>query len=133
MANLLSTKCHFVENRAKRCFKGRRKCDRAYPVCERCQKNNKTCRYAYPQLKIRDDTFDVIGGVVNQPVIGAAFNDWISCSPVQFLQQERDECDVDLNFARNESALMEDLLSPSIPNFVGTLGELQPVSVNTKR
>ncbi|KAL3477070.1 hypothetical protein BJX99DRAFT_226658 [Aspergillus californicus] len=30
------------------CFKGRRKCNLAYPTCETCRKSKKRCRYAYP-------------------------------------------------------------------------------------
>ncbi|PYH43889.1 Zn(II)2Cys6 transcription factor domain-containing protein [Aspergillus saccharolyticus JOP 1030-1] len=30
------------------CFKGRRKCNLAYPVCENCRNTKKDCRYAYP-------------------------------------------------------------------------------------
>ncbi|KAL4739036.1 hypothetical protein BDV11DRAFT_188519 [Aspergillus similis] len=32
------------------CFKGRRKCNLAYPTCENCRKTKKNCRYAYPPV-----------------------------------------------------------------------------------
>ncbi|KAL6231870.1 hypothetical protein BDW75DRAFT_219019 [Aspergillus navahoensis] len=34
------------------CFKGRRKCDLAYPTCESCRKTKKNCQYAYPPVSL---------------------------------------------------------------------------------
>ncbi|KAL4972219.1 hypothetical protein BDW66DRAFT_144603 [Aspergillus desertorum] len=34
------------------CFKGRRKCNMAYPTCENCRKTKKNCRYAYPPVSL---------------------------------------------------------------------------------
>lgn len=32
------------------CFKGRRKCDRGYPICGTCQRTNKICHYVYAPI-----------------------------------------------------------------------------------
>ncbi|KAL4984127.1 hypothetical protein BDW68DRAFT_167606 [Aspergillus falconensis] len=34
------------------CFKGRRKCNFAYPTCEYCRKTKKNCQYAYPPVNL---------------------------------------------------------------------------------
>ncbi|KAK1574781.1 uncharacterized protein LY79DRAFT_523222 [Colletotrichum navitas] len=38
------------------CFRGRRKCDLAYPVCQRCQQTNKACHYVYSPPLARGKT-----------------------------------------------------------------------------
>ncbi|KAL4749447.1 hypothetical protein BDW72DRAFT_133122 [Aspergillus terricola var. indicus] len=34
------------------CFKGRRRCNLAYPTCENCRKTKKNCQYAYPPVSL---------------------------------------------------------------------------------
>ncbi|KAL4772270.1 hypothetical protein BDW60DRAFT_187745 [Aspergillus nidulans var. acristatus] len=34
------------------CFKGRRRCNLAYPTCEYCRKTKKNCQYAYPPVSL---------------------------------------------------------------------------------
>jgi hypothetical protein len=98
------------------CFTGRRKCDLTYPTCKRCQKNKRTCCYAHPPPNIENHTSDVVSSA--EPVSEGDFDSWSFNAPFEA--------------ELSDSRLMGELLYPSVPNLVGNLGELQPVSGNTR-
>ena len=98
------------------CFTGRRKCDLAFPTCKRCQKNKRSCCYAYPPPTTENHTSDVASSA--EPVSEGGLDSWSFNAPWEV--------------GLSDSSLMEDFLYPSVPNLVGDLGQLQPVSGSTR-
>ena len=108
------------------CFRGRRKCDLAYPVCERCQKNSKACHYVYPpQLPMRDDTITLLGSTITQSVTGVASS--YSVSYPRHHKQKGDGYEPQFQLDRSLTRQLNKLQCPSIPKLLGHLGELEPV------
>lgn len=128
------------------CFKGRRKCNLAYPTCDTCQKTKKICRYVYPpsspprsdndstasdssiaQLAINDDTFESLMSVLNDSTM-----DYISTGDISGLFEPLSQ----LPDPGSASSLMipepPPSLLESIGRFVGSLGEAQPIQGSTQ-
>ncbi|KAK9246138.1 hypothetical protein V1506DRAFT_195844 [Lipomyces tetrasporus] len=104
------------------CFRGKRKCGLEYPACKRCQKNNRTCHYRYPSppQTMESSSFGVASNPVDAPASGPASVDLDFWSDTAF--------EIDLN----DSMLVRELMYPSVPDMLGQLGDLQPVSGNTQ-
>lgn len=128
------------------CFKGRRKCNLAYPICGTCQKTKKTCQYAYPpsspprsdshstasdssiaQLAIHDDALESLMSVINDSTMGylatGDISDLFEPSP-QFPDPGSASS---LMIPEPPPSLLE-----SIGRFVGSLGEVQPIQGSTQ-
>ncbi|BCS19432.1 Zn(II)2Cys6 transcription factor domain-containing protein [Aspergillus puulaauensis] len=126
------------------CFKGRRKCNLAYPICDICRKTKKVCQYAYPpitepsddhstasdssiaQLAMPDDTLEALMGAVDTSLGYLESGDiagLFELSP-QFPQPG------------SASGLMMPESPPSllggIGRFLGSLGEVQPIQGSTQ-
>lgn len=108
------------------CFKGRRKCDNNYPTCKRCKKNQKACHYIVtPPVPDAGSVSRATSDVVSS----GSFEDFESVElPEQLWQSEDDPWD---NF-NSQNDQLEGFQQFSIPSFLGSLGEIQPVSANTK-
>ncbi|OKL61678.1 hypothetical protein UA08_02987 [Talaromyces atroroseus] len=104
------------------CFSGRRKCDLAYPICGRCKQNKKTCNYvSSPDTNTNKSDF---GGALDHQTPSSTtslgIDSWL-------LEDAAFEMDL------NDSVLMTGLLEPkNVPNMLGELGELEPVSGHTR-
>jgi hypothetical protein len=112
------------------CFQARRKCDLTYPICKRCRKNQKTCHYVRTPTTSEEDTPQAADEAFDQSLDVTSFIDWTVTSPGQ-LQRGRNDTPA-FNFNLQGSSLLDDLLSPTIPNFLGNLGDIQPISGNTQ-
>jgi hypothetical protein len=114
------------------CFQGRRKCDLSYPVCKRCRKNQKTCSYVRTPPTTGGDTPEVVDSAVDRSLDTADFVDWTICPSGPLQRQDIDAWDSAFSFDSQQSSLIDELLYPRVPNFLGDLGEIQPVSGNTQ-
>jgi hypothetical protein len=100
------------------CFKARRKCDLAQPMCERCHRNNKTCSYVYPsQLLTKENTTNMPGTTMVQTAPQVVSSDWMSYQklPDGFDLQTLDR---KLTFPQRSE----------VPSTLGQLGKLEPVT-----
>jgi hypothetical protein len=113
------------------CFQGRRKCDLSYPVCKRCQRSQKTCHYIRTPPTTDKNSPEVVDSAVDRSLDGANFADWTISSPGPVRRQE-DIWDPAFSLDLQQSDLIDELLYPRVPNFLGSLGEIQPVSGNTR-
>ncbi|KAH7136961.1 hypothetical protein B0J13DRAFT_449828 [Dactylonectria estremocensis] len=110
------------------CFRGRRRCDLAYPVCTRCQRNKRQCHYsssvqtprtpespehsAVNSLTVSDS--QAMGGSTSVNSTGTGY------SPDLF------------DFNLDDTRLVGELLNTSVPNMLGPLGDFQPVTGRTE-
>jgi Fungal Zn(2)-Cys(6) binuclear cluster domain len=103
------------------CFSGRRKCDHAYPTCLRCKQNKKTCNYVSSPEKNTDesDSSHALDHQLASPTTSLGLDSWI-------FEDAAFEMDLD------DGVLTTGLLESNVPNMVGELGELKPVSDNTR-
>jgi hypothetical protein len=94
------------------CFKGRRKCDLAYPVCERCHKYNKNCHYVYPPQLPRDYAANEPDATILLPEVG----------------QKSGEYDAYFQLSQSQVGQSHWLRRRlSLPESLGNLGEISPV------
>jgi hypothetical protein len=111
------------------CFRGRRKCDLGFPVCARCQKNQKACHYVASSSTERRNK----PGTSNREDLGFSNEAIVAIrSPSRLPADENEDWNFAVDVDFQQSNLIEDWLHFSIPSFLGDLGELQPVSGNTK-
>lgn len=112
------------------CFKARRKCDLEYPSCKRCQTIGKRCNYVYPpQLSRADgDTGGAPGTVVRRPPAMSSSISSHRSSHSRKPNQARNRRTA--SFQMNDGNILH-LDHPSIPTFLGYLGELAPVVAST--
>ncbi|KAF2665449.1 hypothetical protein BT63DRAFT_66369 [Microthyrium microscopicum] len=98
----------------KACFMGKRKCDLGRPHCGRCLRNSQSCDYpSSPE----DDTCEFSNNGSDDFLVAQ-----------HYLQGFGDN-NTALQFTLDKiSPLSDEILYPALPNMVGNLGELQPVS-----
>ncbi|KAL4781769.1 hypothetical protein BJX76DRAFT_334620 [Aspergillus varians] len=124
------------------CFKGRRKCNLAYPTCDTCQKTKKTCQYAYPpasSLRSTDNTpSETVERVITDNSL-AILLDAIDNSSLDYLETGAIPGLFDGYSHFSELGSTSSLLLPdtppalsSIARFVGSLGEVQPIQGSTQ-
>ncbi|OJJ08342.1 hypothetical protein ASPVEDRAFT_34507 [Aspergillus versicolor CBS 583.65] len=127
------------------CYKGRRKCNLAYPTCDTCQRTKKTCQYAYPpispprsdnhstasdssiaQLAIHDDTLESLLSIINDSDMG-----FMETGDISGLLEP--------STPFPDPGLASNLMIPEPPSllettarFVGSLGEVQPIQGSTQ-
>ncbi|KAL4926743.1 Zn(II)2Cys6 transcription factor domain-containing protein [Aspergillus undulatus] len=94
------------------CFRGRRKCNLAYPTCGTCQKSNKTCQYAYPPISASTPSASNFDRNLEQSL--ATLVDAIDASTMNYLETG--------NFTNFSS----------IARLCGPLGEVQPIEGSTR-
>jgi hypothetical protein len=81
---------------------------------------------------MENDILEVANSSINRSLdTTEEFVDWTICSPGQLQRQQDDEYDPAFNFELQQINLMDEL-HPSIPSFIGNLGEVQPISGNTQ-
>ncbi|KAH8894329.1 hypothetical protein GQ53DRAFT_92838 [Thozetella sp. PMI_491] len=101
------------------CFKGRRKCDLVSPTCGRCQRRRRGCHYTRrsetPQNPSSPGT---TGSDVDTPWRRPCGNRW--------------SADTSLRADSSDGKFMVDLLNLGIPNMIGLLGDMPPVTGNTQ-
>jgi hypothetical protein len=114
------------------CFQGRRKCDLSYPVCKRCQRSKKSCHYIRTPPTTKKSAPDIAGGAIDRSLDTTNYIDWAVCSPGPLRQQEDDVWDTAFIFDLQQSNLLDEMLYPHVPSFLGDLGEIQPVSGNNQ-
>ncbi|KAL4904165.1 hypothetical protein BDW74DRAFT_155201 [Aspergillus multicolor] len=127
------------------CFRGRRKCNLAYPTCDYCRKTRKNCQYAYPPTRSSSDESPSSGAAdsANKDTLTALLN--ISDTPVmEFLETGTfpDIFSLDVCLS-SPNGLTSDLVlshtpaihgvpTTSIRKFLGPLGEVPPIQgINT--
>jgi hypothetical protein len=113
------------------CFRGRRKCDLEHPDCGRCKRNRKACTYTNRQEKPPASDSEKLSSSINDSTIEADIIEW-NASSLESSELQGRSSNRDFSFFLDENVSMADLLSPSIPDFLGPLGQVQPVSGNTK-
>lgn len=99
------------------CFKGRRKCDLGYPVCQRCQTYGKYCRYVASNPP--DGPTQPITDTVSSTILS---------TPRRYGQPNTGSV-LSFHFDNIEPWQLQELISrsSSIPRLFGNLGELWPV------
>lgn len=108
------------------CFAGRRKCDLAFPACSRCQRNRKPCHYVAsqtPESSASDDSSLANNNQLANTTTPAGFEGFGAWNNLDMAYH------IDFD---DTGLMMEELIKPSIPNMLGELGNLQPVSGNTR-
>ncbi|PYI26905.1 hypothetical protein BP00DRAFT_406230 [Aspergillus indologenus CBS 114.80] len=100
------------------CFKGRRKCDLCYPVCENCMRTKKNCQYAYPprprartnEPLTASDEIDILSTTQASNTLPPSFTPG-TCTP---------------------DFTPESISFSATSRLVGTLGEVQPIQGSTR-
>lgn len=134
------------------CYNGRRKCDLSFPTCQRCQRNKKICHYKYPSYadshpgfnshsavsppQIVDQNSLCKHGRNNSDVYTFFKGESTGSRDVQIrremAQSTRQGKNIQhLELSEDVDALEHEILS-KVPNFVGPLGELRPLSGTTR-
>lgn len=117
------------------CYKGRRKCDLTYPVCKRCQANQKSCHYVtLPPTTPQDAIYEDNSSGPYWPGVATTSLDFVSCSgqTCPLVQESWNLGASNFDFNLSHNLLLEEMLQPSVPNLIGELGELQPITGTTK-
>lgn len=104
------------------CFRGRRKCDLAFPVCGRCRRNQRGCQYDSPLQTLEDVVSESISCAAGPPLISGATSADLDVWPA----------DAALEIYLESSRLLSELVSPctDAPNMVTQLGAVQSISEN---
>ncbi|OAL02077.1 hypothetical protein IQ06DRAFT_376271 [Phaeosphaeriaceae sp. SRC1lsM3a] len=127
------------------CFKRRQKCDRTFPVCKTCQRLNRLCHYPRPPPEYANSaapSFHEVGSgsAVYQPALDQEalydlFTSNVSDDIDQFLEQalgsEPGNLDLNLFHTTPLQVTSPEVMSITIPNLLGPLGDLQPLTGNT--
>ncbi|OJJ97045.1 hypothetical protein ASPACDRAFT_62762 [Aspergillus aculeatus ATCC 16872] len=130
------------------CFKGRRKCDLEYPVCENCRRTNKTCQYAYPPRPPpgrTDDPPTVPDEILVSPTTRTTSNstdlelDLLKSPAFTILDPTEQDAvlQLPLSFTPGRPCTPdftppETISFSATSRFVGTLGEVQPIQGSTR-
>ncbi|KAK2029530.1 hypothetical protein LX32DRAFT_638927 [Colletotrichum zoysiae] len=109
------------------CFRGRRKCDLAYPVCQRCWQTNKACNYVYPPPLARGST---AGAVHPGALPTTAEMDSIDLVPYNHFEAgSAQSAAPSFQFDHGERMTrLAQLQHPTIPRLLGMLGNLRQMS-----
>ncbi|RAK79185.1 Zn(II)2Cys6 transcription factor domain-containing protein [Aspergillus fijiensis CBS 313.89] len=130
------------------CFKGRRKCDLEYPVCENCRRTNKTCQYAYPprpppgRTDGTDDPPTVPDEILDSPAMRTNTTvlelDLLKSPAITILNPIEQSAVLQLPPSFTPGPCTPDFTPPetisfsATSRFVGTLGEVQPIQGSTR-
>ncbi|KAK2006277.1 hypothetical protein LZ32DRAFT_623068 [Colletotrichum eremochloae] len=108
------------------CFRGRRKCDLAYPVCQRCQQTNKACHYVYPPPLARGKT---VGAVQPDALPTTAEMGSVGLVPFRQLRPGSSRTNAPPSQSDHEERMMLVAQSqhPTVPITLGMLGNLQQI------
>lgn len=115
------------------CFKGRRKCDRGYPICGTCRRTNKSCHYVYAPIS----SATLPDGSLSA---GTEFTeDFTAHANISSVDREGDQSDClpsqgqPLASASSSASLRVRPTPPklNISNFLGSLGEMQRMEGST--
>ncbi|KAH8900795.1 hypothetical protein GQ53DRAFT_740684 [Thozetella sp. PMI_491] len=110
------------------CYKGRRKCDLAYPICMRCQNTNKSCHYLYPPQLPSTATAQAAGAVSlrsrDTTLADAALD-------VERLQRTQDQYGSLTSFDFSEDVSLVVARPPTPSKYLGHLGELPPINAGS--
>jgi hypothetical protein len=111
----------FRRKSCETCFKARRKCNLAQPICSRCERNHKSCHYMHPTHALKsNNAFNTAGTTTIQTVAEAVSADWMSY-PKQFDTYALQSLDRKLTVRPR----------PEVPEIPGPLGQLEPVRGNS--
>ncbi|KAF2427811.1 hypothetical protein EJ08DRAFT_332568 [Tothia fuscella] len=114
------------------CFRGRRKCDRGYPVCKRGQKNERPCHYASkPAPVAENENASVIHIFSNASHDTMDHLDVIDYTTDAFQTVPEFAQDSTYDFGLQDS-VNSPLYTLNVPSFLGELGEVKPVEGNTR-
>ncbi|KAH8646302.1 hypothetical protein BX600DRAFT_519130 [Xylariales sp. PMI_506] len=108
------------------CFIGRRKCDLGSPACGRCLRGGKDCHYSSSASPITSDSQDSASiAVSDDSWMVTEFTESHAQSQPQFSPRGDNENGITVSFDLAGGTLLSELITPSVPSFVGPLGELQ--------